>query len=151
MNTSVFRQIKLLLALIVVFIITTSVALAASGTWSKAGFTMTGSVGNSEWPAILDQRARAQSSAQGPGPMQQISVLIQMKDRCLSPNGTWLAWNQYAIKSGSASWSYSTGYIYAQGTYQNCFYGHQYRNESTHTFFHSAASINMSKLLADQW
>lgn len=142
MNVQIFRRVGLLAGLIIAFVITTKLALAVTGTWYQSSYTMTGSLVTASWPPPLDKETKADSQAAGPAPMQQISVLVQMRDRCKAANGTWYAWKQYKVNNTTKSQAYTTGYMTTRGTYQNCQFGHEYRDESTHTFYQQNFGIN---------
>lgn len=121
---------------------TIGVAFAASGSWYKNGSSMSGSH-STNWISPNDREMWSSSNAQTPrGVIEQIFADARLEDRCANSNGTWQAWSQYGYGNSSASWAYSSGTAYARGTFQNCQYGHQYRNRSLHHFYDSGFGLN---------
>ncbi len=103
---------------------------------------------NTIWIQPLDRKITGSSNAQTPrGVIQQIYVDVRELDRCRNADGTWQSWNTYAYNNAIAYWVYGTGSINAQGTYQNCVYGHEYQNQSLHNFYDPGFGINESHWL----
>lgn len=131
-----------LLVVGMIFTATVGVALAASGSWYKNRTSMSGSH-STNWIQPLDREMWSSSSAQTPrGVIEQIFADARLEDRCANADGTWQAWYQYGYGNKSASWAYRSGTAYARGTYQNCVYGHQYRNRSLHHFYDQGFGLN---------
>lgn len=122
-------------------IVSTAIAASASDSWYKNGATMNGSH-SANFVGILDRKIDANSNVViPPGTMESISVYIYLQDRCRNQDGTWQGWNQFVATGTSRPWA-STVSDSGQGTYQNCIYGHQYRNKSLHLFYYPAWSLN---------
>lgn len=68
--------------------------------------------------------------------------VVELLSQFIKANGTWPSWSMYGYSNKSATWAYSSGTAYATGNYQNCQYGHQYLNQSLHSFSDSAFGIN---------
>ena len=144
MNKSkVTRPIVLaFIGVMLVFSVTATIVFAVSGgPWYKNGATMAGSH-STTWINPSSRSMSSYSTATTPrGVIQQLVADAYLLDRCRNQNGTWDIWKQYGFDVKSASWSYNSGTTYAQGGYQNCVYGHEYRNLSHHTFIDSGFGL----------
>lgn len=138
--------IAFVLALIAL-ILSARLVYAISGNWSRNGCNMSGEHKHS-WIEPHDLKIEGRSSARTPrGVMQNIYVDVRAEDRCRNPDGTWQPWHMYAYKNKNVTWSYGTGWISAQGRYQDCWYGHDYRNKSLHDFYDEGFGIDESQWL----
>jgi hypothetical protein len=155
MKTAKTRLVTVFLLMTFMMIYLTNPALAVSGGWYEKFVTMSGYVENDGWWEPLMHRIKGQSSAsssQHPQYLvQTITVTIVFKDRCRNSNGSWNAWKQLATNARGVSWATTTGSITAQGQYQNCGFGHEYRNESVHLFVNTATGLNTTKNLSAQY
>ena len=149
-------RLSFLLALVVLATcLSTLSVMAVSGSWYENSGRMSGYVTNDAWWETRMHRIKGASNAstfQHPQYLvQTITVTIIFKDRCQYANGTWAPWQQLASNAKGVSWATTTGEIYAQGQYQNCMYGHQYRNESVHVFVNSSTGLNTTKNLSESY
>lgn len=137
---------KMTLATIVLciplFLLVTEVLAASkSGNWYKNGLSMSG-YHNADFAGGLDRYMDASSSASSSlGATQYLDVVALLEDRCKNSNGTWKAWTTFASNAAGKNWSTSVS-VHAQGQYQTCQYGHEYRNKSKHGFRMDALSVN---------
>lgn len=143
MKRAIVHQAVAFLILGGVLITSVGVALAVTDTWYKNGSSMTGYHEHDAWIEPLQRRAKGKSSAQTPrGVIQHVYGDVRLQDRCKNADGSWQSWYEYGFGNDSADWAYSTDTYYGQGTYQDCFYGHQYRNKSYHYFYDSGFGLN---------
>lgn len=116
-------------------------AASKSGSWYKNGLSMSG-YHNADFTGVLDRYMDASSSASSSlGATQYLDVVGLLEDRCKNSNGTWKAWTTFASNAAGRNWSTSVS-IHAQGQYQTCSYGHEYRNRSKHAFQMDSLSVN---------
>ncbi len=122
----------------------TSVVLAgsASDSWTTNGVSMSGSH-NADFIGMLDRYIDASSSGHTPtyGVLDYMDVVGLLEDRCKNQNGTWQTWQTFASNSSAATYTSGVS-TYAQGTYQTCSYGHEYRNKSKHQFKYNLHYVN---------
>lgn len=138
------RRTLLVSASLAFCLITVSVVSAASGAWYKNGAQMSGQH-STLYINPLDKSMTSSSAAQTPrGAIQLLMADARLEDRCRNQNGSWRPWRQLAYGNRSASWAYTSGSAYARGTYQNCAYGHEYRNKSLHHFYDPAFGLNQN-------
>lgn len=130
-----------LLTVFILNVVNTAIAANASDSWYKNGATMNGSH-SANFVGILDRKIDGNSNVViPPGTMESITVFVYLYDRCRNQDGTWQAWNPFVETGTSRPWATTVSYS-GQGTYQNCIYGHQYRNQSVHAFYYPAWSLN---------
>ncbi|WP_297630099.1 hypothetical protein [Caldilinea sp.] len=142
MKVSTIRLLAIPLSVGCLIMASIGIAIAVSGSWSKNGVSMSGNH-FTNWVQPIGREMWSSSSAQTPrGVIASIFADARLQDRCRNPDGTWQSWNMYGYGNSSASWAYSSGTAYATGNYQNCQYGHQYLNQSLHSFSDSAFGIN---------
>jgi hypothetical protein len=148
MKVSVIRYWAIPLIVACLIMASIGIAVAVSGSWSKNGVSMSGNH-SANWVQPIGREMWSSSSAQTPrGVIASIFADTRLQDRCRNPNGTWQSWNMYGYGNKSTAWAYSSGTAYAKGNYQNCQYGHQYLNQSLHSFSDSAYGINDSYWLS---
>jgi hypothetical protein len=124
---------------------------AMSDSWSKNGVVMSGNHSYS-WYEPLGKSIQGSSAAHTPpsnGPIDYIFVEVKLEDRCKNANGTWQAYHQFAYNVRAANNATSSGIASAQGTYQDCIYGHSYRTSSRHVFIEQAFSVNEQHSLTE--
>lgn len=141
------KQIIIFFTTIILLHTFANLALAVSGTWSNNGITMYGNHNHNAWIDPMSRKLVGSSSTPSPQPISSIYVDIRLEDRCKNANGTWQSWNQYGFNNKYASSTYTTGTISAQGQYQTCAYGHEYRNRSLHDFDNTFPYLNESHWL----
>jgi len=147
MQLTSIKRMTILLMTTIFLLTSATLVLAVSGTWYSNGYTMYGNHNHVAWINPLDRKVSGSSSTPSPQPIDSIYVDVRLEDRCKNSDGTWQSWHQYGFKNKYASSTFTTGTIYAQGTYQNCIYGHEYRNKSLHSYNDASPYLNQSHWL----
>jgi hypothetical protein len=135
MLKATLKRISLAVALLVILLFTVDRALAVSQC-SWTGVVERCRQHTSAFINLLDKTISGYSSGYVPnGAFDQIYVDVRLQDRCKNADGSWQAWQQYGFNSSQAGNASHSGTASAQGMYQTCQYGHEYKQKSDHWYW----------------